>query len=466
MSSPKQNGEGPEESNGASVFDVRGAAEPGAEVRGHRHYSRSSRRSVQRAKHARVGSSQRFASLALHSGCPRTRSCHFRSASRLTTMCAQEPSSSGSPVKDGEDSHGKDGPPQLSDADAAKAAKEQAKQRKYQSPLPQGVPLPVPEHDSLYTYVQRARNISVFSIAFTLACAIVGLIFAWSTNRCEIRGSESRRCGPLVCVQPDACFRPYSRACSLCSSGRGIAGSGMCVQADAHSSAMLRLHDVALRSAADQLKARYMCSVAGEGRGGRGEMRDGDGSLWLHTHAPARHRVVVRMIPRPVRRSVHICSCYSLLRASHAASLVTAARVLPHHFRHGPARSSASREARLHPANPHVQPDAARLATTRPPACSSALLGYALEALVDVWSSVLVLWRFWKDPDGEGSYFLVTRRRESRASVGIAFTFVIIGYVTCWQARPSIAPRLCKGDACATVPAGAPGRDVGENFPN
>lgn len=61
---------------------------------------------------------------------------------------------------------------------------------------------------------------------------------------------------------------------------------------------------------------------------------------------------------------------------------------------------------------------------------SSALLGYALEALVDVWSSILVLWRFWKDPDGEGHYFLITRRRESRASVGIAFTFVIIGVFT------------------------------------
>lgn len=65
---------------------------------------------------------------------------------------------------------------------------------------------------------------------------------------------------------------------------------------------------------------------------------------------------------------------------------------------------------------------------------SSALLGYGLEALVDVWSSVLVLWRFWNDPDGEGQYFLVTRRREQRASVGIAVTFILIGFFTCWQA--------------------------------
>ena len=71
--------------------------------------------------------------------------------------------------------------------------------------------------------------------------------------------------------------------------------------------------------------------------------------------------------------------------------------------------------------------------------CSSALLGYGLESLVDVWSSILVLWRFWDDPEGEGSYFVTTQRRESRASVGIAFTFVVIGYITCWQVRCGLA---------------------------
>lgn len=78
--------------------------------------------------------------------------------------------------------------------------------------------------------------------------------------------------------------------------------------------------------------------------------------------------------------------------------------------------------------------------------CSSALLGYGLEALVDVWSSVLVLWRFWNDPDGEGQYFLVTRRREQRASVGIAVTFIVIGFFTCWQvcfALIAAPPALC-----------------------
>ena len=99
---------------------------------------------------------------------------------------AQEPSSSSSPAE-GVNGDSNAGQAPVSDAEAARIAKEQAKQRKYRSPLPQGVPLPVAEHDSLHTYVQRARNISVFSIAFTLACAIVGLSFAWGTNRCEIR---------------------------------------------------------------------------------------------------------------------------------------------------------------------------------------------------------------------------------------------------------------------------------------
>jgi hypothetical protein len=78
-------------------------------------------------------------------------------------------------------------------------------------------------------------------------------------------------------------------------------------------------------------------------------------------------------------------------------------------------------------------------------ACSSALLGYGLESLVDVWSSILVLWRFWGDPEGEGSYFLTTRRREARASVGIAFTFILIGFITCWQVRTPPLGAACLG---------------------
>lgn len=141
----------------------------------------------------------------------------------------------------------------------------------FRAPQPGSIPVPVPEHENLHTYVQRARNISIFSIVFTLVCAVFGLTFAWSTRRCAAN--------PL----------------------------------DANSA--------------------------------------------LH------------VVPR----------------------------------------------------------------LTVPGPCSSALLGYGLEALVDVWSSILVLWRFWNDPDGEGQYFLVTKRREDRASVGIAFTFVIIAYATCFQ---------------------------------
>ena len=59
--------------------------------------------------------------------------------------------------------------------------------------------------------------------------------------------------------------------------------------------------------------------------------------------------------------------------------------------------------------------------------CSSALFAYSLEALVNICSSLSVLWRFWNDPDGEGHYFEITRRRERRASVCVGFTFVAIG---------------------------------------
>lgn len=49
---------------------------------------------------------------------------------------------------------------------------------------------------------------------------------------------------------------------------------------------------------------------------------------------------------------------------------------------------------------------------------SAAVLGYALESFVDVWSSVLVLYRFWDDrvePEA-------ARQRERRASFGISLT--------------------------------------------
>lgn len=52
------------------------------------------------------------------------------------------------------------------------------------APQPGSIPVALPEHENLHTYVQRARSISIFSIAFTTVCAVCGLAFAWSTKRC------------------------------------------------------------------------------------------------------------------------------------------------------------------------------------------------------------------------------------------------------------------------------------------
>lgn len=54
----------------------------------------------------------------------------------------------------------------------------------FRAPQPGSIPVALPEHENLHTYVQRARNISIFSIVFTMACAVCGLTFAWSTKRC------------------------------------------------------------------------------------------------------------------------------------------------------------------------------------------------------------------------------------------------------------------------------------------
>lgn len=64
----------------------------------------------------------------------------------------------------------------------AEAAKQQAPPLTY-APQPGTIPVALAEHEDLHTYVQRARNISLFSIVFTLCCAGVGLGFAWSTSR-------------------------------------------------------------------------------------------------------------------------------------------------------------------------------------------------------------------------------------------------------------------------------------------
>ena len=49
---------------------------------------------------------------------------------------------------------------------------------------------------------------------------------------------------------------------------------------------------------------------------------------------------------------------------------------------------------------------------------SAAVLGYALESFVDVWSSILVLYRFWDDKTEAEAM----RHRERLASFGISLT--------------------------------------------
>ena len=56
---------------------------------------------------------------------------------------------------------------------------------------------------------------------------------------------------------------------------------------------------------------------------------------------------------------------------------------------------------------------------------SSATLGYALENFVDLFSSLIVVWRFWgKEDDNEK-----LEHREKRASIAIAFMMCILGLV-------------------------------------
>ncbi len=52
--------------------------------------------------------------------------------------------------------------------------------------------------------------------------------------------------------------------------------------------------------------------------------------------------------------------------------------------------------------------------------CSAAVLGYALESFVDVWSSILVLWRFWGDGSSEAAAAMA--QREKWASFGISMS--------------------------------------------
>jgi hypothetical protein len=111
--------------------------------------------------------------------------CPVLTATRLSSharLIFQEASSS----KEQSPPNGQNSPlQQTSSKNGVKSSNNEANSNKHRSPMPAGVPLPVAEHESLHTYVQRARNISVFSIVFTLTCAVVGLVFFWSTHRCE-----------------------------------------------------------------------------------------------------------------------------------------------------------------------------------------------------------------------------------------------------------------------------------------
>mmetsp|Transcript_19487 Transcript_19487/g.58903 ORF Transcript_19487/g.58903 Transcript_19487/m.58903 type:complete len:291 (-) Transcript_19487:499-1371(-) len=69
---------------------------------------------------------------------------------------------------------------------------------------------------------------------------------------------------------------------------------------------------------------------------------------------------------------------------------------------------------------------------------SAALVGYGLEALVDMVASIFVLWRFWNVVDSEAS-LRANEDRELRANVCIAFIFVIVSLITCADAAEHLA---------------------------
>lgn len=60
---------------------------------------------------------------------------------------------------------------------------------------------------------------------------------------------------------------------------------------------------------------------------------------------------------------------------------------------------------------------------------SAALIGYGLEAFVDLGASCLVLWRFWHDAESEAG-MRANLDREERANVVIAFIFIAIAVIT------------------------------------
>ncbi len=85
---------------------------------------------------------------------------------------------------------------------------------------------------------------------------------------------------------------------------------------------------------------------------------------------------------------------------------------------------------------------------------SSATLGFALENLVDCFSSGLVLWRFW----GGGKSIPEERLewREKRASVGIAISFAILSIVVFSVAVSHLAAHEEPSDVVALYSIAAP----------
>lgn len=69
---------------------------------------------------------------------------------------------------------------------------------------------------------------------------------------------------------------------------------------------------------------------------------------------------------------------------------------------------------------------------------SAALVGYGLEALVDMIASIFVLWRFWNTADSEAGA-RANEDRELRANVAIAFIFIIVSIITCADAVEHLA---------------------------
>jgi len=82
---------------------------------------------------------------------------------------------------------------------------------------------------------------------------------------------------------------------------------------------------------------------------------------------------------------------------------------------------------------------------------SSAMLGFALESFVDVFSSVLVLWRFWHGGSKDPAVAAKLASREKRASVGIAITFILISIVVGIQAIVHLAKKTEPEEATTLI---------------